>query len=191
MSTDYVMAPWPNMKLMDTLVFLSAFLFGLRVGVGVGTLTWLIYGFANPYGPVSPILLFQIVGETFYAIAGAILSRTNFATLVLQRKRLGTRIATIVFVVVPVVGFIGLIGALAYDVLTNTGTWFIQLYDPSKNLAMTLSQSFTIGLITMNFPFPLGIIHQASDMFFFAVATPLVIVATSTLGLIPSRTKRS
>ena len=182
------MAPFPNIKVMDTLVFVAAFLFGLRVGVGVGAFSWLVYGSWNPYGPVSMILLFQIIGETFYALAGAILRKTSFSDLILkgQEKLLGgvSGYRVKYLVVLPILGFIGLITALSYDVFTNTATWFLQLYDPSKNIGAVFFQSFGVGLLTMNFPFPFGIMHQVSDLLFFAFITPVVVKASSKLDLV-------
>jgi len=182
LGTDYAMTPFPNVKLMDTLVFVAAFLFGLRVGVGVGVVTWLVYGSFNPFGPISLILMFQILGETFYAISGSLLRRTRFSNVILGKQVLGPDSARAYFPVRRILGAIGLTGALAYDVLTNTATWFIQLYDPTKNLGSIVSQSLMVGLLTMNFPWPFGILHQASDCLFFALIAPVVIKATSKLG---------
>jgi hypothetical protein len=47
-ATDYAMLPLANVKLMDSIVFVSALAFGLEVGVSVGALTWLVYGEINP-----------------------------------------------------------------------------------------------------------------------------------------------
>jgi len=184
--TDYAMGPLPNIKLMDALVFVAAFLFGIRVGAGVAVSTWLIYGFANPWGLPSMILLFQIIGETFYAIAGAFLRRTSLSKLVLRKESSSTGSRREHLFASLILGTVGLFSSLAYDILTNTATWFINLYNPTKDLASLLAQSFTIGLITMNFPLPLGIMHQASDLVFFALVTPVVVKAANKLGRLPS-----
>lgn len=39
LTTDYAMLPLPNVKLMDTIVFVSGMVFGLPVGISVGALT--------------------------------------------------------------------------------------------------------------------------------------------------------
>jgi hypothetical protein len=67
-----------NIKLMDAFVFIASFLFGIQVGLGSAVSIWIVYGFINPYGQADPILLlFLISGESFYAIAGALIKRTS------------------------------------------------------------------------------------------------------------------
>ena len=67
-----------NVKLMDALVFIAAFLFGIQVGLGSAVSIWIVYGFINPYGQADPVLLlFLVSGECLYAIAGALIKRTS------------------------------------------------------------------------------------------------------------------
>src|SRR5437879_8954914 len=78
LATNYALIGFQNVKLMDTLVFIVAFLFGVRLGIGVAVSTWLVYGLVNPNGADGPIILsFLILGECCYALSGAILSRTS------------------------------------------------------------------------------------------------------------------
>src|SRR5690242_2489623 len=77
----------PNVKLMDALVFIAAFLFGLGVGLGTAISIWVVYGFINPYGQDDlTLLLFLMTGECLYAIAGALLSRTSVARELLAKQ---------------------------------------------------------------------------------------------------------
>ncbi len=72
LATNYAMIALPNIKIMDALVFIAAFLFGWTVGVGIAISTWTVYGFVNPYGQAGfPLILFLMMGECFYAIGGA------------------------------------------------------------------------------------------------------------------------
>src|SRR5208283_5571849 len=76
-ATDYAMLPLANIKLMDSIVFVSALAFGLEVGVSVGALTWLVYGEINPLGPDGGLLLLVLVGsETIYAFLGSLVRRS-------------------------------------------------------------------------------------------------------------------
>lgn len=85
LSTNYAMIDVPNVKLMDALVFIATFLFGLRVGFGSAIGTWTVYGFINPYGQDTlSLLVFLIVGECFYALAGAALTRSTLTENMLQ-----------------------------------------------------------------------------------------------------------
>ncbi|MBO0888412.1 hypothetical protein J2P12_04855, partial [Candidatus Bathyarchaeota archaeon] len=78
MATNYAMIDLWNIKLMDAFIFIAAFLFGVEVGLGSAVLTWVVYGFVNPYGQDNLVLLsFLITGESFFALAGALLSRTS------------------------------------------------------------------------------------------------------------------
>ncbi len=185
LGTNYAMISLPNIKLMDTFVFVAAFLFGLRVGVGVGVLTWLVYGFVNPYGLAGPMLFFLMIGESFYAVAGALFRRTGLSERRLRTESSHTGLTADGQVYQSrmswsfiILGVTGLFAALAYDVFTNTTTWLLQLYDPSRSIGTLLFQAVIVGLITMNFPLPMGLMHQISDMFFFATVAPLAIKAT-------------
>src|SRR5438445_8714476 len=80
LATNYALIGIPNVKIMDTLVFIAAFFYGLRLGIGVATSIWLVYGFVNPNGVDSFLMLsFLMVGECFYALAGVALRKSLVA----------------------------------------------------------------------------------------------------------------
>src|SRR5438445_8027576 len=166
LGTNYVMIDIPNLKLMDALIFIAAFLFGLEVGLGSAISSWLIYGFINPYGQADPILLFFLMtGECFYAIAGALLSRASAAQDLLNNPHPYRR-AGLIF------GLIDFQATFAYDVLTNFGSWIFK--------TSSLYQALIIGLIT---GVPFAIIHEASKLVFFATFVPLRIIDYSRIGV--------
>jgi hypothetical protein len=175
LATNYALIALPNIKLMDAFVFIAAFLFGLRLGIGVATSTWLVYGFVNPYGQADFILLtFLIGGECFYAVAGAALSRTFVTRDLLRESRRQWRPA-------PVLAFskVGLVFALvgfqatfAYDLLTNFGSWIFKANSPY--------QAFVIGIITGA---PFAVLHEVSNIVFFGTVAPVVIVTAKRFGL--------
>jgi len=165
LGTNYAMIDIPNVKLMDALVFIAAFLFGLEVGLGSAISIWLIYGFINPYGQADPVLLFFLMtGECFYAIVGAFLSRASAAQDLLNKahpyKRMGL-----------LFGLVGFQATFAYDVLTNFGSWIFK--------TNSLYQALIIGLIT---GVPFAIIHEASNIVFFSTVVPLAIIASKRMG---------
>jgi len=152
--TNYALLPFPNIKLMDTVVFLSGFLFGLPSGISVAAIPWFIYGTLNPYGlPPFPTFLSVILGEMIYAFTGYIVSRRPDAF----HGRTWLSIQNIGF------GVVGMVSTLLYDLLTNAVTGWI------------FYGSVFIGLLTMNFPLPLGIIHEVSNFFLFALLAPPII----------------
>jgi len=62
-----------------------------------------------------------------------------------------------------VFGSAGLFCTLVYDLLTNAVSGLLAY------------NSVWIGWATMNFPIPLGIIHEASNFLFFASAIPILL----------------
>jgi hypothetical protein len=60
-------------------------------------------------------------------------------------------------------GVAGLFATLAYDIITNAASGLLAY------------NSIWLGLITMNIPIPLGIIHAASNFVLFATITPLLL----------------
>lgn len=166
LGTNYAMIGLPNVKIMDALVFVSAFLFGLGVGVGVAVSTWGVYGFINPYGQAGPVLfIFLITGESFYALAGAGLRKTFVAKELLIEGRAYGRISYIF-------GVVGLAATFAYDVLTNFASYLF--------LTTTLFQALVIGLITGA---PFAVLHELSNLIFFATVVPAAITGSKRLGL--------
>src|SRR5712692_3352743 len=132
LGTNYVMIDIPNVKLMDAIVFIGAFLFGLEVGLGSAVSIWTVYGFANPYGVDDLITLsFLMTGECLYALSGWALSHTSLAKDLLKQGRAYNLRANVVvdtnYLRMSVVfGLIGLLATFTYDVLTNFGTYFLR-----------------------------------------------------------------
>jgi uncharacterized membrane protein len=166
LATNYAMIDIPNVKLMDALIFTSAFLFGLRVGLGTAISTWTVYGFINPYGQDDlTLLVFLIAGECFYAIAGALLNRIPAVHDVLNNDRPIGRMSLIF-------GFVGFQATFAYDILTNFGSWVFK--------TTSLYQALLIGTIT---GVPFAVIHELSNIIFFATVVPLAIIAAKRMGM--------
>lgn len=149
-STDYAMFPLANVKLMDSIVFVSSLAFGLEVGVSVGALTWLVYGEVNPLGPDGGVLLLVLIGsETIYALLGW-LARRFFDP---GRSSLPSR--SLLW------GSLGLIGAFTYDVITN-------VVPP-----LLAGDSLAASLLFLLPGAPFMLAHEASDFVFFSTVAPL------------------
>jgi len=153
-TTDYAMFPLSNVKLMDTIVFVSALAFGLEIGVSVGALTWLVYGSVNPLGAAGGALLIILkVSETVYAFLGHLARR--FFTF--DR---GDAPARSLFW-----GFLGLVGALLYDLNT--------IITPTVLAGVPL----TVAFATLIPAIPFMLAHEISDFVFFAVVGPILVSA--------------
>jgi uncharacterized membrane protein len=202
LATNYAMIDIPNVKLMDAFVFIAAFLFGLKVGLGTAISTWAVYGFINPYGQDdATLLLFLMAGECLYAIAGALLSRTSVArelmarqlqTMSIYKQPIGFGVASDLQVLSRIktrarnllnnarsygrtsllFGLIGFQATFAYDVLTNFGSWVFK--------TSSLYQALIIGMIT---GVPFAILHEGSNLVFFATVVPPAIAAAKRVGL--------
>lgn len=189
LATNYALIGFQNVKLMDTLVFVVAFLFGVRLGVGVAVSTWLVYGLVNPNGVDGPVILsFLILGECFYAIGGALLSRTSVGRELSRKKpigdrptfpvragvlgKVGRRIRNLNPTRSLVFALVGLQATFGYDLLTNFASWLF--------LTTSLYQAFIIGNIIGA---PFSVAHEGSNAIFFATIAPAVIVATRRMGL--------
>ena len=161
LATNYAMIALPNIKIMDALVFIAAFLFGWTVGVGIAISTWTVYGFVNPYGQAGfPLILFLMMGECFYAIGGASLRKTSVAKQLLEERRVSAD-----FAVIAMFGTAGLALTFAYDVLTNFATYIF--------VSNSLYQALLIGLVTGA---PFAILHELSNLGIFAFVSPVAIL---------------
>ena len=168
LATNYAIIGIPNVKLMDAIVFIGAFLFGLEVGLGSAVCIWTVYGFINPWGQDSlPLLSFLIIGECFYALAGALLSRTTLTGRLFADRTGRSRLKTSI-----IFGLVGFQATFAYDVLTNFGSWVFQ--------SSSMYQALVIGMITGA---PFAVVHEISNLIFFATVVPLAIIVTRKTGL--------
>lgn len=211
LGTNYAMIDIPNVKLMDSFVFIAAFLFGLEVGLGSAVSIWIIYGFINPWGQAGfPLFFFLVIGECFYAIAGAFLRRIPAVEDLLRngpwenahalpraevavvgqsenrvRRFVYERYAGTVkhlreaFVrLLPygrmslLFGTIGFQATFAYDVLTNFGD--------KIPVTSSLYQALILGMIT---GVPFAILHEASNLAFFAIVVPMALATSKRIGL--------
>jgi len=159
----------PNVKLMDAFVFIAAFLFGLEVGLGTAISIWAVYGFINPYGQDDlTLLLFLMTGECLYAIAGTLLSRTSVAQELMAKQIQAQTInkQSVKYGMHPETGRLSRIKNRAGDLLNNARRYG--------------RMSLLIGMIT---GVPFAILHEASNLVFFATVVPPAIAAAKRAGL--------
>lgn len=153
-ATDYAMLPFANVKLMDTIVFVSALVFGLETGASVGALTWLVYGSVNPLGSaVGPLLVILIASETVYALLGSLARRAfSFEGAGIPARSLFW-------------GCLGLVGAFVYDMITIPVP------------IMLTGASFGVAAASLVPAIPFMLAHEVSDFAFFATAGPVLVGA--------------
>lgn len=147
LATNYVLISVPNVKLMDFVTFLAGKTLGFAWGAVTATLIWLVYGTINPYGFSASILPILVVSEMSYCVAGSLVN-DRFSKLPNKEKFF-------------IYGIIGLLSTLVYDIATNAA------------VGILFYGSIVLGLITMNFPLPMGLMHELSN----AVIFPLLSLA--------------
>lgn len=141
-----------NIKLLDTLVFVSAYLFGFRVGASVGILSETIWSFLSPVGMAGVMAPFLILGELIFALAG-----------VGARKlwgKSGGGIPNPLFV-----GGLLALCAFSWDLETNAATALLA-YWPSLTIPQLLATEF--NPLTLVFT----LAHEGSDFAFGTVLVP-------------------
>ena len=160
-ASNYALLPFFQIKLMDPLVFVSAYLLGFWSGCCVAALTWLVYGTVNPLGSAGfPLLLILMVGEMIYAAFGSLLSRSwnRYTDFKIGKHLLEKRM---------ILGVLGLISAVIYDVWTNAINGLLVYQSIKGVLVMILSGIY------------FAIIHEVADFLLFFLVVPLLIVTVN------------
>ena len=147
--SDLALASVPNVKLLDSLVFVVAFVYGFRTGALVAILSEGVWAVVSPWGFAAVIGPFLIVGELVFAVAGWQASRVwgDPSKLISNSLFIGATI---------------LLCAFAWDLETNVATAFIAY---GGNLVATLVSGI-----------PFAIVHEVSDFFIGAAVAPAVIL---------------
>ena len=176
LATSYLLAGLPNVKIMDALYFVAAYEFGLSIGIPIVVLTRVVYASANPWGPASSLLIaFLVLGDMSYVVAGHVVRR--FSSVDKKPEFFQRTI---------LLGLVGLFSAFLFDLITNFATGLL-IVSPGKNLIDYFTKAWLFGLITMNFPLPLGIIHEVTDFIFFVTVVPTTITLLKRSGIMSYR----
>ncbi len=155
--SNYSLIWIPNVKIMDLIVFISGFYYGILAGIIVGILSWMVYGSLNPYGFVPQIWFATMFCETFYGIIGGLLKNRD-SIFIEENYKFRRSI---------LLGFIGFLITLLYDVLTNLA------------YAYTFNLPF---LYVMVFGMPFTISHEISNFILFSIGLIPVIKIIKKIG---------
>lgn len=149
--TDFALAPFVSFKLLDTVVFLVAFVYGFKQGAAVAVISETVWSVVSPWGAAGVITPFLVGGELVFALAGWGASRLWRA----DRKPFS---AVSIFI-----GATLAICAFAWDFGANAATALIW-FGPGLNV----SQLLAVELAGFVFPVPMA--HELAD---FALGTLL------------------
>lgn len=145
-----------NVKLLDTLVFVSAYLFGFRVGAAVAVVSETAWSFVSPIGMAGAITPFLVAGELLFALAGWAASRA-------WGEKVGVMSVNSVFV-----GASLAVCAFVWDLETNAATALIS-YWPALGVPQLLGTMF--NPLTLLF----ALAHEGSDFAFGVLVAPAFI----------------
>ena len=159
--SDFALTELPNVKLVDALVFLVAYLFGFRLGASVGILSELTWAYVSPWGAPGFIAPFLIAGELVYAVAGSVAARIWGSWPALN---LGKGV---------IFGGLLAICAFLWDMETNLATALI-VYWPAVT-ALKVVSTMVLGI-----PFMLA--HEVSDFALGLLFVPIVTLAVPRLA---------
>lgn len=149
-----------NIKLLDTLVFVSAYVFGFTTGAAVGVLSETIWSFISPVGMAGAVTPFLVGGEMLFALAG-----WGASKIWGPRPRIGSGYPIFV-------GALLVICAFLWDLVTNFATALIAFW-PNLQASQVLLTMFGPLVI------PFYLAHEGSDL---ALG---ILVAPSFILLIP------
>ncbi len=166
-ASDFALAPALNVKLMDAIVFASAYAFGFRTGAAIAILSEFIWSIVTPYGLFFPIIPFLVAGELLFVTAGYLASKIwkieNLSSLSVNGLFLGATLAICAFV---------------WDFETNIATGLIALW-PRENLWGLLA--FEISGIPFMIP------HELSDFILGAGLVPIIVMCSKRMTRINHR----
>lgn len=160
LGSNYALSGIPNVKLLDVLVFVSSFVFGLGVGISVAIISELAWSFLSPYGFAGMIMPFLVAGEIIYVLAG------RFAAKVWGNKiSLGSAYSF-------VAGSLLAICAFVWDFETNVGTAIIATWPQ-----VTLTKIIAFQVAGLLF----SLTHEISDFILGSSVAPIAITMSSKL----------
>ena len=141
---DYALVMVPNVELGSTVLFVTAYLFGLQMAVWCVFLVSIIFAFFNPWGPFIPaIWITQVIGWLFMVTAGWMMERV--------RERQWTRTRGLEL------SFVGAFTTLFFDLVTTMGySW-------------SFSVPYALALIS---GLPFILIHVFSNAILFPLVIP-------------------
>lgn len=154
LASDYALSPVFNVKLLDTLVFVSAYVFGLRIGASIAVLSEFIWGLVSPNGFGGLVIPFLIAGELIFVAAGYFANKLwkidEIKSLSSRNLFLGATLA---------------ICAFLWDLETNLATGFLE----GARTPLQYVPFLIAGI-------PFAIPHELSDLVFGTALAPVAIV---------------
>ena len=142
---SYALIGIPNVNVMDVVVFVTGFAFGIPIGVSVGVLTWAVYGAINPLGYSLPIWITTMLTQSLFGLTGGLVGRGTPSSM---KGHFSLEM-----------GLWGLLLTIIYDLITNLA--FAAVFN-----VPVLAAIVSGWLIPPWF----GILHEVSNFLLFSLA---------------------
>jgi len=155
--TNYSLIWLPQVKLMDSIIFLITFYFGLSYGLAAAIITRLIYGIINPYGFEFYTLLMVITGELFFVLAAMLFRKIVRPDDLLSNKAN-----------VFLLSFFAIFATFLFDLYTNA------------LVGIVWYKSLLIGIIS---GVPFALMHQIANLLIAPILVPTAILLFKKLGV--------
>ena len=162
-ATNYALISYPNVKLFDLMVFVAGYVLGVRRGIAVAVLAWVVYGNFNPYGLTTMSLLVTVMAsEAIYAVAGALVRKVLPPSRVSLFPGRGHLL---------LLGGVAVVCTLAYDLSTNiyTGISWAQWANSTDYIRWIRTALFNPGAAYFYAA------HIGSNLLLFTALAPILI----------------
>lgn len=150
--SNFALASLVDVKLLDSVVFLTAFVFGFKTGAAVAVVSETAWSFVSPWGMAGVMTPFLVGGELLFAVAGW------------GAARLWGRVIPLGSPYPIFIGATMAVCAFVWDLETNAATALVAYWPrlTAQNL-----------LLTEAYGTPFFITHFASDLLLGAIFVPL------------------
>jgi len=155
--TNYSLIWLPQVKLMDSIMFLIAYYFGWRYGTIAVLVTRFIYGIINPYGFEIFSLFMVISGELAFVALAQIFRKIIPPNRLLYEKASITLLA-----------FFVVLATFIFDIYTNAmvgALWY---------------RSIMLGIVV---GIPFALMHEIANLIIAPIIVPLCIYLFTRMGL--------
>lgn len=129
---NYILVAVPNIELGSGVLFVTAYLFGLTMGIWCVFVVSIIYAFFNPWGPFIPtIWIAQIIGWVYMVLAGYLMRRqgkdTDWSNSMIIEISIVAAVVTLFFDLVTTMGY-AIWFSIPYFLAVITGIMFIAIH---------------------------------------------------------------
>ena len=142
---NYILVAVPNVELGSTILFVTAYIFGINIAVWVTVIMSLVFGIINPWGGFIPqIWLSQVIGWFYIIAVGSIMGKQRPDMHVIEPKKWE---------------------------LAITGAFVTLIFEQVTNLGYSIAFSIPY-IVAATTAIPFSIVHIISNSVIFSQVVP-------------------